>query len=339
MKYSRGIRNLIILVLFSVSMVQCHHDRGLRNVEEADISISRFDEDLFSISVYGIADSIPWLEQKYPEFFPLFTHRILEIGGPGDPDFEAALTAFISDFTIYRVSQRIHELYPDMSNYATALGKAFGRFEYYFPGKTVPQVITCLSGFNQSIITADSLLAISLDKYLGPEDEFYQLLYPPVPEYMRKVMRPEKIVPDALQAWVITEFPYKPLTENLLSNMIYQGRALYCVKQLLPEISDSLLWGFSNDEYEFCTRNEKNMWEYLVENKKLFVTDAFTIGQFVNEAPFTRDYSQDSPGRAAVWQGYRIVKSYMKYNPEVTMNRLMEENDFQRILNLSRYNP
>ena len=90
---------------------------------------------------------------------------------------------------------------------------------------------------------------------------------------------------------------------------------------------------------DFCKVHEKRMWEYLIENKKLFVTDGFILNQFINDAPFTKDFSQDSPGRAAVWIGYRIIDSYMKNNRNVSLNDLMRETDYQKILNLSKYNP
>jgi hypothetical protein len=313
-------------------------DQG-RDIEKSDIKIARFEQDLFSISVYDLEDSIPWLQARYPDFFPLFTYKVIEIGGPGEQGFEEKLIAFTTDFTIYKVSRHIHTLYSDLSVYEEDLGNAFGRYLADFPGRAVPRIISCISGFNQSIITTDSLLAISLDKYLGEEDEFYKLLYPPVPEYMRRVMRPEKIVPDALQAWLITEFPYSSEKDNLLSQMIYHGRTVYCTQHLIPDIPDTLLWGYTRGQMDFCRQNERNMWEYLVENKKLFNTDRFTVSQFINEAPFTKEYSQESPGKAAVWQGYKIVKSYVKHNPDVSMYELMTENNYQKILNLSKYNP
>jgi len=189
------------------------------------------------------------------------------------------------------------------------------------------------------MITSDIILAIGLDKYLGSEDEFYRLLYPPVPDYMRSVMIPEKITPDAMLAWIFTEFPYTDRKDNLLSQMIYNGRAFYMVHQLIPDLPDTLLWGFSSDQMNFSRKNEALMWEYLVEYKKLFASDPFTISQFIHEAPFTKDFSQESPGRVAIWIGYQIVSSYMAKNRDVSHGELMAENDYQNILNLSKYNP
>ena len=281
---------------------------------EIHIQIDRFEEDLFSISLYNLADSIGYLNKKYPDFFPLFTSKIIEIGNAADEDISSGLIAFVSDFTIYRVSKRVEEVFPTLTNIENELSDAFTRYHNDFPEKPVPHVVSCISGFNQSIITADSLLVISLDKYLGPEDEFYFLLYPPVPAYLRQVMRPEKIPSDAMLAWIITEFDYNNAKDNLLSQMIFNGRAEYYVKRLMPDIADTLLWGYTSKQMDFCFDYEKRMWEYLVENKKLFITDGFIINQFIGDAPFTKDFTRESPGRVVVWLGYRIVDSYMKKN-------------------------
>jgi hypothetical protein len=324
-----------ILIIF----ISCNRTGHKFPSSEVSIHIVRFEEDLFSIDLYSLADSIPYLQKKYPEFLPLFTYKVINIGRPGDADFSNRLLAFVSDFTNYRVSKRVMEIFPDLTLYEKKLSVAFGGYKKVIPNAIIPRVITCITGFNQSIITSDSLLAISLDKYMGSNDEFYTLLYPPVPEYMRRVMIPDRIVPDAMLAWILTTFTYNDQKDNLLSEMIYNGRAIYCVKQLMPSIQDTLLWGYTNKQMEFCIKNERSMWEFLVEYKKLFNTDQFILKQYINEAPFTHDFSQDSPGRAVVWLGYNIVTAYMKHNKNLSLNDLMKETDYQKILNLSRYNP
>lgn len=330
-------------MLLLLALVACKQEKELPKEKNYDglvnIQIQRFEEDLFSISPYGLADSISYLQQKYPVFFPLFTRMMLEIGRPEDEWFMESLTSFITDFTNYRLSSRVKEVYPDLKAVEQSLSLGFSNYEGYLPGKKAPRIFTCISGFNQSLVTADSLLAISLDKYLGAEDEFYLLLDPPIPQYMRRSMRPEKIASDALQAWISTEYPFDERQTTLLSNMIYQGRTLYCVKRFLPGISDSLLWGFTQEQIDFCLQHERDMWMHLAEQKKIYNSEPFMIKQYTEPSPFTKDFSQESPGRAAVWIGYRIVVSYMNSQDDVSIEQLMNEATYQNILNLSKYNP
>ena len=72
-----------------------------------------------------------------------------------------------------------------------------------------------------------------------------------------------------------------------------------------------LIFGFTTDQMKFCRNNESQMWQYLIENNLLFSTDQFIIRKLTGEAPFTQYFSNESPGRAAVWLGFRIVESYM----------------------------
>jgi hypothetical protein len=81
------------------------------------------------------------------------------------------------------------------------------------------------------------------------------------------------------------------------------------------------------------------MWTHLIENKYLFSTDRFMIDKFILDGPYTRDFGRESPGRAAVWIGYRIVSAYMAKNPGINLSALMAEKDYMKILNQSTYNP
>jgi hypothetical protein len=114
---------------------------------------------------------------------------------------------------------------------------------------------------------------------------------------------------------------------------------MFYVKSMLPHQPDSLIMGFSDEEMNFCLNNEAEMWEYLVENKLLFETDRMTIRKFTGVGPFTKDFTSESPARAAVWIGWRIVEAYSRKNPHIGLKEIMNEKDYQKILTISEYNP
>jgi hypothetical protein len=328
------------IILAAIILISsCSRPSGIKNSKNTGIKIERFEKDLFSISIYNLKDSIALLKSKYPRFFPLYTNKIIEIGDISQPGFNDRLLAFVSDFTIYNVSKKVATVFPDLDRLQEEMGRIFKNYSSQFPKHCVPQIFTCISGFNQSVIVSDSMLVISLDKYLGQNDEFYKLLYPPVPEYERYVMHPAKISSDAMIAWISGEFPYNDSKDNLLSRMIFQGRSIYAVKTIMPWLNDSLLWGFKPAQVDFCIKNEKQMWTFLIENKLLFSSEKLMMTKFTEEAPFTKDFSKDSPGRAAVWLGYRIVDSYIKHNRSISLQELMNNKNYLEILNSSKYNP
>jgi hypothetical protein len=152
-------------------------------------------------------------------------------------------------------------------------------------------------------------------------------------------MYKERITTDCMRLWAMTEFPFNDSVNNLVCNMIYEGSVMYFVDKMIPDKPDTLKWGFTGREMEFCKNNEEQMWSYLVENKLLFNSDRFTIDKFIREGPFTKDFSSESPARAAVWLGYNIVRSYLEHHKEIGLKDLMIEHDYQEILNASYYNP
>jgi len=90
---------------------------------------------------------------------------------------------------------------------------------------------------------------------------------------------------------------------------------------------------------KFCRNNERLMWQYLIENDLVFKTDHFIIRKLIGEAPFTSYFTNESPGRAAVWIGFRIVESYMAKNRGTKLESLLGNVNIQEILEKARYNP
>jgi hypothetical protein len=108
---------------------------------------------------------------------------------------------------------------------------------------------------------------------------------------------------------------------------------------MLPETDDAVIFGFTPDQFKFCRNNEDQMWQYLIENKLLFNSEQLTLKKLTGEAPFTSYFTKESPGRAVVWIGFRIVESYMMKNHDVSLEELMKDTDFQKILEKARYSP
>lgn len=329
---------LILLCLFTLLAAGCKKDPFRADISaiRADISVSRFEKEVFAADPSKLEEYIPVWKKEYGIFFQHFSY-ILKLGPVDDPGYADRLRQFVTDRTNYTVYTKTMQAFPDLETFKNDLSLAFRHYRYYFGDKPVPRIITYISGFNQSAITDDSLLAVGLDKYLGSGEELYRKIG--VYNYLLNNMHPGKLVSDCMLFWGETEYPYNDSINNLLTSMLYRGRLLYFASAMIPAQPDTLKWGFTERNLAFCRANEKSMWAYLVEKKLLFSTDRFTIDKFILEGPFTSDFGRESPGRAAVWLGYRIVSEYMAKNSDVTLQELMEERDYMRILNLSAYNP
>jgi hypothetical protein len=304
-----------------------------------DLEVVRFEKLLFESDIYAMSDSAKIIAARYPEFAALFTNRIIEIGDTSEPGYGFKLSKFVTDQAMYGFYQSSRVAFPDFSTYRDALELGLSKYKYHFPEKELPVIYTYVSGLNQSIVTADGILGISLDKYLGDGNDAYTQVYPPIPNYLLRVMQPEYMASDALRAWVGSDIYFNPEKNNFLSRVLNEARTVYLTKQMLPEINDTVLWGFSSAQLAFCKSNEAEMWKYLIDQKLLFSTDNFRISKFIEPGPFTKDFTRESPARAAVWIGYQIIDSYVARNKGITLQELASTNDFQTILNESKYNP
>lgn len=306
---------------------------------KVDIDIERLEKDLFSMNPEEIAEKLPGLKEKYGKTLQLFSY-VINTGEIDDPSFADFIIRFCTDKLNNEVYEMTMKLYPDLLSVEKGLEDAFRHYLYYFPGKFVPEVFSCITGFNNSIITGDSVIGIGLDRYLGSDCEYYPRLQ--IYNYMSAKMIPSYIVPDCMYGWSASEWDFSSMNypaDNVLVNIIHEGKLRYFQRCMLPETEDEIIFGFTGDQMEFCRNNEGQMWQYLIEHDLVFKTDQFIIRKLVGEAPFTSYFTNESPGKAAVWLGFRIVESYMNKNKQVSLEELMDEKNLQKILENARYDP
>ncbi len=315
--------------------------RNKFDVDVSDININleihRFDQDLFSINIDSIYNEIPAISDKYGAFFDIFTNRIINIGGIENRALPDRLKLFLEDIINKEVYEYTQKKFHDFDIYKQELTEAFKHYKYYFPEKPIPQIYIYVSRFNQSIVTDENILGIGIDKYLGSNCDYYTALG--LPQYMKYKMKKEMIVVDCMKAWGQTEFDFNHIESNMLGHILYKAKIQYFINAMLPYAEDTLKWGFTKKQLDWCYENEKNIWMYLIDNKLLFSTDYKQIKRFTEDGPFTTSFTNESPARAAVWMGLRIIESYLKNNPEITFQELMNEQDYQKILNNSKYEP
>jgi len=345
-------RLIFIVIVIYVFIAGCKDDPFDVDISDidVDIEIKRLDHDLFAYDPEEVCNHVPDMATKYGDFFEVYNYSIIKLGGYNTKAYCTYLQDFVSDFMISEINEECSKVFEDIGDIEGLLNDAFRHYKYYYPEREVPEVISYISGFNQSVVTSGNYLGISLDKYLGSSCRFYPQLG--IPKYMRYRMHRGMVVADCMTAVAQRDYEFMPddtlagagnaadaPQDNLLNNMIYRGRIMYFVKAMLPDHPDSLIFGFTGKQLQWCGRNEKNMWMYLIEKKMLFTTEYMDIKRYIDEAPFTTTFTKESPGRSGVWIGWRIVCSYMKNNPDVTLQQLMEDTDYQKILQKSKYNP
>jgi hypothetical protein len=303
--------------------------------QETQVSIHRFDLDFIRIDTVDVEKGLRALEAKYPDFFGLYFNNGLGLDPAGYERNAALVKDFLTNPQFINVHREVEKVFGNTASYEQQINRAYSYLKHYFPDISLPEIYFFVSGFNHQFLLTDSIIGVGSDVYLGSDFNPYQeLTY----EYLIPNMRPEMLVPELLTELLHHHFPFSGEL-NLLSAMIHEGKIMYLLSVLLPESGSKLLIGYSEEQVSWCNKHASQVWTRILENRDLFSTDNLLITQYMQVAPFTSPVSQESPGRLGVWTGWQIVKSYMQNNKDIDLEQLMNNTQYQKILEKSGYKP
>ena len=336
------MKKIIVLLAAALLVLQSCRRTANFDVElgdiDADVKVVRFDVDFDTISPQGIYSTLPLLTQKYGDFVNLYMEGILRMPEPETADFMIQFVDFVSYCKLYHAYDKVEKTYPKDADIAAMFKDGARHYKYYFPKDTLPDVYTVVSGYQESVFPSDGMVIFSLDKYLGANYLVYDQLG--IEKYKRRRMEKEMMPVDYFRTIAMFKYPKSDASaDNLLNEMIYQGRIQYFLKSMMPSAPDSLLWGYSDIQYQWAEAYEENVWNYLIDKKILFEINPLLIRNFTGEGPFTNAFGNQSAPGVASFCGYGIVCSFMANNPDVTLSQLMQMEDLQSIYNRARYNP
>ena len=331
-------RHIYIILIVAFALISCKREKRHADLTgiEFDIKIERFDSAFWTLDTMRVEEEFARLKAEHPDITPIYTENVVRFGHP-----DSAITH--DTYKLFRANKEVGELYEDalkiytdMSDIEKDLTTAFRRAKYFLPQFTTPRVYCHVSGLNQSLIVGEEFISLSIDNYLGSDYPLYKKIG--IYNYQRPNMRREKVATDYITAWISSEFS-SSIADNLLSDMIRHGKILYIVSVLMPEIEEHIIMGYSEEQWEWVKKNEENMWNALIASKDIYTTSMMIKNQYVGEGPFTKPFTQESPGRAGAWLGWQIVENYMRHNPEISVQQLLQQPDAQVILNNSNYRP
>jgi len=317
--------------------LRIEQESNSESLKEINVSIKRFDQNLFSITKETFEKDTIRLYKEYGSFFDLFTSKIIRVGGKNFPLFSDNVLGFIGDPDIQSVYKEVQKQYPSLEEESKNLSIAFTRYSQVFPDSLIPEIIAIVSGFNYNVVVSDSTLAIGLEMYLGDSCRFYELLQ--MPDYKIRRMNRSFIVSDALKGFVLANFPNESKENDLISRMIYEGKMIYFISQLVPHFDIHSVIGYSQAEYQWCLKHEGEIWSHFIDQKLFYSRDFNIEVAYINDGPFTKGFPQEAPPRIGVWLGLQIVKSFMDKNTEISLPELLKMNDAHKIFNSSGYKP
>ncbi len=286
-----------------------------------ELKVHRFEAAFDQMEPSGLSD----LQSQYPFLFPE------EV-----PD--SVWIAKQSDTLEMRLRQEVLKKFADFDPFKDELEQLFKYAIYYFPEAELPSELITLTtrvDVANRIVLTDSLLLVGLDNYLGAEHEFYGNM----DRYIADGLRPEYLVSDVASA-LAGKFVPPPRARSFVSQMVYYGKSLYLKDQLMPMVPDSVLIGYSAEQWEWAQANEGQIWRYFIERELLYKTDRELGPRFLDPAPFSKFrlmLDNESPGRIGRYMGWRIVQALMAgdaYSLEEMLNMPGEP-----LFRESRYKP
>jgi len=309
-----------------------------KQMEPVQVHIVRFDEALMNVSKEHALEDVRVLYTEFEAFMPVFTENILGIASDDTLYLADALPQFLED-TLYgfkETNQEAKRQFANIEDLQQSLNSAFSRIHYLYHDLPIPTIYLFVSGFNASILFAEDDIAVGTDMYLGSDWKYYNRV---VYEYQKKNMRREAMPIDVVSAYLFRNIPYTYTRNRLLEDMIYRGKIMYLLSLLMPEYPNYEIMGYTKDEWNWCERNEKAIWNTMMDKRDLFKTESLVLTSYLNDGPFTSEVSQESPGRLGTWIGWRICQKYMEHNKEITLQQLMENSNAQEVLEHSFYRP
>ena len=335
---------IIALVLVALYFSAC--DQTPEN--NFDFEIVRYDKLIFNLDIDNIKSEFESIKNEYPNFTDIYFEKIL--GTPGyntnDSLFYEELTLFISDTAMIHLYELSAKKFGEMDDLKSEFGSAFEIAKKLFPDFQTPKLYSYISGFTlQRFVFEDTEsdgLGFGMDLFLGDKFPYYRLenQQNTFSNYLVRTYNKEHLVKKTLEMWI--EDKLGPVNgSRAIDYMINNGKKYFIIKNLMPELQDSVLLDYTSDQIEWLGNNEKQMWTYFIKNDFFYTTDSYKVKRLTSPGPNSQALGmpQSSPGYTGNYLGYRIVETYVKRQNEFDMSDIFKINDPQKILELSKFKP
>jgi len=334
---------IYLFFLFALVFTACNRKK------EADVSnirlslkVERFDQEFGKLSLQNLKLEAPLLQKKYKPFYNDYIEGMLGLGSTLDTTYYNNLRTVIQSQDYIALKEEVAAKYPDLKESEAELTEVFKHVKYYYPHQKTPRLISFISGFSVQTPIGENYIGIGLDMFLGPDSKFYPALRESIPLYISRKFTKQNIAPRVVETYIREEmFPEPDNLNTFLDRIIYNGKMLYMMDALMPNLPDSLKINYTAAQMQWCQEYETQIWGYFLEENLLYETDYMKIQKYLTEAPFTPGIGEknESAPKLGIYIGWQIVKKYMEKNGDVSLQELMKNTNYQEILTRSKYKP
>ena len=325
------MRNILITILSLLVLSACRDDRQKDFfLSNGTVKIHRYDRLQFEASAMSSVTAMQKMNMDFPNATKILIEDVLALGTVESEKINDRLCQYYSDSSLVNLMIDVEEKYKDLSSYEKKLTEGFKKLKKEIPSFVVPVVYSQVSALNQSIVVGDSLLGISLDKYMGEDYPLYKKYYY---NYQRKSMTPERIVPDCVSFYLSSLYPFEweEGHRTLLDIMMYRGKISWITEKMtgVKNLGEGVL-GYTKEELDWCKKNRKSFMEWLNNAGHLESTDPMIFRAYL--LPMPNSVLKDSvPFMIGVWLGMQFIDEYMSKHPDTGIEQLLMETDYQQM--------
>ena len=299
--------------------------------EPYHLEFERYEDVLFNLDTANFQQELMAIQDHYHVF----------LGGDlTNPEAVKYLKDFAVDPYCINMYHKVKAAFPDLKMVQPMVEDVFTHFHYYYPNINLPtEVFTCITGISAEIppvqIIEDKLV-ISLDWYLNGDEIYDQI---GMPRYMSQRTNVATLAKDVANR-LYMDYLYEWRKQGqVVGEMVFYGRRNFFVEAMCPAMPDSVLLGYSSDQWQWAVDNEGQVWADIVGNKRLYDAGLDAYMMFFGDGPFTQAYSNDAPSRLGEFFGLNIVRAYVSNHDDFDLKQFLERKDLQNIFQDSGYKP
>lgn len=323
------MKKYFLFILVAVLLVSCN-DKKKDSLTETTLKIHRFENLIFGTPIAELQQTL--IDNQYDYRF-LFNTDI------ADPAYFEEIKYFASDTIMQQVYSVVVATYPNLSWLEQELTIAMARANELMPNNQPKNFYTLMTGtfaYYDRVMCTDSFMAINIDQYAVKNMKYFNGYFG-MPMYIVNLLDSMYLPIDCMSSYAISKIPQTYAEQSMLDLMILNGKILYFLDEVFPNVADSIKIRYTSEQMEWAEENENNVWGYFIQKNLLYEKDYTKIRPFVNEAPNTTVFENSAP-RMTDFIGWKIVSRYMN-NKNISIEELFKNTNSQQILTDSGYKP
>ena len=329
-------RTIILIALLTI-LASCQNKEAAYKAkldiktEPYNLEFDRYEDVLFNLDTADFQAELLKIQDRY---------RVFLGGDLSNPNAVQYLKDFAIDPYSISLYHKVKTAFPDLKQVEPMVEEVFAHFHHYYPGIELPKkAFTCITGIHPDeppVQIIDNQLVISLDWYLDGDEVYDQI---GMPRYISLRTNKETLAKNVAEQLYMHYLYEWRKQGQVVGEMVFYGRRNFFVEAMCPAMPDSVLLGYSSDQWQWAVDNEGQVWADIVGNKRLYDAGLDAYMMFFGDGPFTQAYSNDAPSRLGEFFGLNIIRAYAASHEDFNLQQFMKRKDFQNIFQDSGYKP